>query len=171
MMTNDEVISTYLHECGHAVIAHRLGFRVIGIRTNGTAAVGEQAGTVDIADLDDTRNSAIVYAGGEAADWVHLDKVKKWNAGARYRGGSLAAIGHFPTISNEDGAGIRRYLNRNYFSGVAGKNEFEAIRREARRMVSSDWDNIINVAEALSDNGDEDGTAKLDRAGFLKAIK
>lgn len=165
-----DFVNTAIHEAGHAVVAHKLGFRVDAIRARGGVAPGEEAGRVDISNLDDSRASALVYAAGEAADWRRLRNLAANNRRARYLGHDTSDVGDFPGMSTGDMQGVREYLQANYYSGGDAKREVKAVQADAARTVAEHWDTICRVADALINASSAADYARLDRAAFLAAI-
>lgn len=167
-------ISVSLHEGAHAVVAHKLGLTVRDISVE--VKEDDYSGKVNVDDLEDRdERSAIVYAAGEAAMWEHMQSNKSRRAKAFLEGKDMSDVwALYPDSSTEDIAGVRRYLDANYFSGATRKREAGRIKAEARRLVREYWNDIADVAAALNLASVENSmtiNAKLTRSQFLAALE
>ena len=169
-------IENVAHEAAHAVIGHVLGLHVEEIEVYQRSDEG--GGAAHFAEYEiGTEAPAIMSAAGGAAVAEAQDGIRKHNSRARWVG-DVEAADHvntqWPDLSEEDRRVIRQYLERNYFSGVTGKREYNRIKAEARRLVRENWPAITQVMHALVEASEDragESTSRIDRAAFLKAVE
>ena len=168
-----------VHEAGHAIVAHALGARVMGLGASSTGGGGCEI------DMErKTRAHALVVLAGVTATNV-WDKAKRdHNSRARWTGEERAhvipGITALPGLPSQNGMspkdiqGVEEYLRANIFYGASRKEELRELHNDAWDLVNELWQAIIAVAEALNDkakSSDESVESELTEEQFLAVVE
>lgn len=170
VIEDSKFMNIAFHEAGHGVVGHRLGYHLESIRVwpDGEDYFGEAL----FSSLpEDGEDSAIVMAAGAASHAMRQKKLAKHNERAKFQDGKIIRFKPFsPDLSPDDGRVIRRYLDKNYFSGPGRDREYRRVTTRAAQLVEEHWADIVAVVEVLEKGWDEEGEVSINRKTFLRAI-
>lgn len=173
MGREDDFLFCCFHEAGHAIVAEAVApgsVQSLRVWAAGNGFAGE---LLHEAIDKSKRASALIAVAGEVAERLFSSGNEDWRR-REYEQGNRPSSEHGVWIRRSDGdeANLNAYLDRSgWRHHETRKSETHQLQREARAILTQNWDAFARLGEAVIAARVGQGGASLQRAAIIAAME